>query len=336
MIFRKWAAAFITAGSMVAIAACSGASSGTQSSNDQQSGAVKENLNTATIINVAYSETNPIGKAIDEAMEFSDEVFGETGITINWTSGLGTGSETIAALTGGSIDFANLGEFPVVTSYGNDVKEFKLVAYNRYENDVRIIVPGDSDIHSVADLKGKTIGVSIGTGSQLFLLQELDKAGLSVDDVEIVNLGNTAWQAAYEKGEIDAECSSTTSTQSYINNGSSTELVLGAESLNVIVARNDFLAENPDLAKKVIEMYQKIFAYVTENPAEAARIVADASGQDVAAVQEQFERLENKTTVEFEQQDYDYLTDVKAFALEQGLISKDFDVSEALDFSYLQ
>jgi sulfonate transport system substrate-binding protein len=216
------------------------------------------------------------------------------------------------------------------------VKEFKLVAYNRYENDVRIIVPADSDIVSVTDLKGKKIGVAIGTGSQLFLLQELDKAGISADEVEIVNLGNSAWQAAYENGEIDAECSSTTSTQRYITDGSSKELVLGAESLNVIVARNAFLEQNPDIAKKVVAMYQKIFAYVSENPAEAAKIVAEASGQNVDAVQEQFERLENKTTVEFEQQDYEYLSDVKEFALAQGLITKDFDVSEVVDFSYLK
>jgi hypothetical protein len=56
----------------------------------------------------------------------------------------------------------------------------------------------------------------------------------------------------------------------------------------------------------------------------------------VDAVQEQFERLENKTTVEFEQQDYEYLSDVKEFALAQGLITKDFDVSEVVDFSYLK
>jgi sulfonate transport system substrate-binding protein len=328
MKFKKWVVAILAAGSMVITAACAGASG----AGDE----AKAQLNTATVINVAYSETNPIGKAIDEAMGFSKEVFDGTGITVNWTSGLGTGSETIAALTGGSVDFANLGEFPVVTSYGNDVKEFKLVAYNRYENDVRIIVPADSDIVSVTDLKGKKIGVAIGTGSQLFLLQELDKAGISADEVEIVNLGNSAWQAAYENGEIDAECSSTTSTQRYITDGSSKELVLGAESLNVIVARNAFLEQNPDIAKKVVAMYQKIFAYVSENPAEAAKIVAEASGQNVDAVQEQFERLENKTTVEFEQQDYEYLSDVKEFALAQGLITKDFDVSEVVDFSYLK
>lgn len=344
MRFRKWAVSFIIAGSVLAITACASAntempaaSTPEGAANDgQQTAAGDAKLNTATIINVAYSESNPIGKAIDEAMGFSDEVFEGTGITVNWTSGLGTGAETIAALTGGSIDFANLGEFPVVTSYGNEVKEFKLVAYNRYVDDGRIIVPSDSDIKSVSDLKGKRIGVAIGTGSQLFLLQELDQAGLSADDVEIVNLGNAAWQAAYENHEIDAECSSNTSTQQYIDDGSSIELALGAESLNLIVARNAFLEENPDIAKKVIEMYQKIFAYVTENPADAAKIVSDANGQSVDAVQNQFERLENKTTDEFEQQDYDYLNDVKSFALEQGLITKDFDISEAVDFSYLK
>jgi len=296
----------------------------------------EDNLNKATVINIAYSETNPIGKAIDEAKGFSEEIFKDTGIKVNWTSGLGTGSETIASLVGGSVDIANLGEFPVITSYGNDKQEFKIIAYNRSVGGGRIIASADSGIKTVADLKGKKVGTAVGTGSQLYLLQELEAAGLTVDDIELVNLGNGAWAAAFEAGEIDAESSSTTSTDKFVNNGSAVELAKSGAELNLIIGSNEFITKNPDIAAKVVSLYQKIFAYVTENPAEAAEIVAAQSGQDPAAITAQFQRLVNKTFQAFEQEDYDRLQAVKEFALSLELIANDFDVKTVTDFTYLE
>ena len=66
------------------------------------------------------------------------------------------------------------------------------------------IAPNASDIKSLADLKGKRIGYAEGTSQQAFVLRGLDKAGLSVDDVELVPMSLPDFPDALRSNQIDA------------------------------------------------------------------------------------------------------------------------------------
>jgi NitT/TauT family transport system substrate-binding protein len=82
----------------------------------------------------------------------------------------------------------------------------ELVALAPYYRDypVRVIVPEDSAITQLADLKGKRIGVPGRYGESWFgLLVALKSAGLAEDEVEITEIGYTA-QAALPTGKVDA------------------------------------------------------------------------------------------------------------------------------------
>src|SRR5688572_8694218 len=50
------------------------------------------------------------------------------------------------------------------------------------------IVVKNDDIETVADLEGMGVGVSIGSVSQFFLAYALDQEGLSMDDINVVNM----------------------------------------------------------------------------------------------------------------------------------------------------
>lgn len=74
--------------------------------------------------------------------------------------------------------------------------------YQRYPGS--IIVPKDSTITTLADLKGRSLGVPGRTGSSWFTVQlALDTAGLSESDVDIQEIGYTQ-QAALVSGKVDA------------------------------------------------------------------------------------------------------------------------------------
>lgn len=68
-------------------------------------------------------------------------------------------------------------------------------------NDMIIAVPG---INSVADLAGKKVGVEIGFVGHLLLLQALEKAGLSEDDVDLLNVPTNETPMVLASGEVDA------------------------------------------------------------------------------------------------------------------------------------
>ena len=59
-------------------------------------------------------------------------------------------------------------------------------------------------ITKVEDLKGKSVAATKGTDPYFFLLQSLDEAGLSADDVTVQNLQHADGRTALENGSVDA------------------------------------------------------------------------------------------------------------------------------------
>lgn len=68
-------------------------------------------------------------------------------------------------------------------------------------NDMLVAAPG---ITSVADLKGKKIGVEVGFVGHLILLNALEKAGLSEADVELVNVPTNETPQVLASGDVAA------------------------------------------------------------------------------------------------------------------------------------
>jgi NitT/TauT family transport system substrate-binding protein len=104
-----------------------------------------------------------------------------------------------------------LGQEQFVVAGGDEILQARadgadLVAvaayYRRYP--VRIIVPADSPVQGLADLKGRVIGLPGRFGESWFaLLLALRQAGLSLDDVTIQEIGYTQ-QVALTTGKVDA------------------------------------------------------------------------------------------------------------------------------------
>ena len=67
-----------------------------------------------------------------------------------------------------------------------------------------IVVPKDSKLTSVAQLKGKKVAVAEGSSANYNLLAQLDAAGLSYDDIEVQNLQPADALAAFTSGHVDA------------------------------------------------------------------------------------------------------------------------------------
>ena len=67
-----------------------------------------------------------------------------------------------------------------------------------------IVVPKGSKIHDVADLEGASVAVAKGSSANYNLLAQLDKAGLSFDDVKVEYLQPADALAAFSAGHVDA------------------------------------------------------------------------------------------------------------------------------------
>lgn len=130
----------------------------------------------------------------------------------------------------------------------------------------RLVVRPDLPARSVADLKGKRVGVARGGAQELLLLAELAKHGLTWSeqpgkgDVQLVYLAFADLNQALLQKQVDAMCQSEPQSSQAINKGFGRELlkpydtVLG-EPVRVLVMTEKMYRDRPDVARRVLECF---------------------------------------------------------------------------------
>jgi len=132
-----------------------------------------------------------------------EKEFAADGIQIKWTFFKGAGPVINEALANDQVDFAYLGDLAAIIGKSSGLDTRLLAATARDVNHYLGVQPG-SGIKSLADLKGKRVGLFRGTASQLSFDNALASAGLSEKDLKVINLDFSAALAALAAKQIDA------------------------------------------------------------------------------------------------------------------------------------
>jgi sulfonate transport system substrate-binding protein len=132
-----------------------------------------------------------------------DKEFAADGTQIEWQFFAGQGPAVNEALANNALDFAWQGDLPEIVARSRGLATRQLfVAGNRFP--VFVVAAKDSPINSLADLKGKTVANFQGTNLQLSVDRVLASAGLSEQDLQIVNLDQITATEAVAQRQIDA------------------------------------------------------------------------------------------------------------------------------------
>jgi sulfonate transport system substrate-binding protein len=127
----------------------------------------------------------------------------DTPYKIEWKS-FTSGPPLLEALNAGAIHVGGVGNTPPLFAAAGK-KKFKAVQAATYGGTGdAIVVPTDSPVKTVADLKGKTVGVAPGSSANYNLLAQLQHAGLSIDDVTVKELQPGDALTAFSSGHLDA------------------------------------------------------------------------------------------------------------------------------------
>ena len=125
------------------------------------------------------------------------------GYQVVWTE-FPSGPPLLEALNVGAIDFGNTGEAPPIFAQAAGAP----IQYVAYEPPApkgeAILVPKDSKIASVADLKGRKVALNKGSNVHYLLVKALEKAGVKYSEIETVFLAPADARAAFERGAVDA------------------------------------------------------------------------------------------------------------------------------------
>lgn len=125
------------------------------------------------------------------------------GYKVTWIEFPG-GPQLLEALNVGSIDFGHTGEAPPIFAQAADAPLVYLAHEPASPTSEGILVPKNSPIKTVADLKGKKVALNKGSNVHYLLVKALEKAGLKYEDVDTVFLKPGDARPAFENGSVDA------------------------------------------------------------------------------------------------------------------------------------
>src|SRR5690348_7834914 len=125
------------------------------------------------------------------------------GYQVSWTE-FPSGPPLLEAVNVGSIDFGIAGETPPIFAQAAGTPLVYLAYDPPAPQGEAILVPKDSALKSVADLRGKKVALNKGSNVHYLLVKALEHAGVKYSEIEPVFLAPADARAAFERGAVDA------------------------------------------------------------------------------------------------------------------------------------
>ena len=153
-------------------------------------------------VRVAYMPN--LGSAGSLFVGIEQGYFEEVGLTVETFEFQG-GPAEIAAMASGDIDISQIGHGAHKLCIQGEAKIFQM----DHTTSLSDVVVGNraKGIETIEDLKGKTVAVSSGTSSEIILEQALARAGMTMDDINTVEMTVDGMTTAMISGQIDAAAS---------------------------------------------------------------------------------------------------------------------------------
>lgn len=152
-------------------------------------------------VNIGYQKANIF--ALLKYRGTLDSDFSKQGITVRWVE-FPAGPQMLEGLNVGSIDLAATGDAPPTFAQAAKADLVYLAHSPANPQTEAIVVPENSPIKTVADLKGKRVALNKGSDVNYLLVRALENAGLKYKDVTPVYLPPSDARAAFQRGAVDA------------------------------------------------------------------------------------------------------------------------------------
>jgi ABC-type nitrate/sulfonate/bicarbonate transport system substrate-binding protein len=200
-----------------------------------------------------------------------------------------TGKQCLDTVIGGGADVATTAESPT-TAAAMAKSPIAFLARTEY-SDLKTLVAVGSGIKTPADLKGKRIAYTAGTGSEVYTWTLLRAAKLKPEDVQLVNLRPQEMIPALAAGSIDGF----NTWEPHVANA---KKALGekvtqidtkgvySETFNIVVMR-DYAEKHPKIVHAFLKSLVEAEAWLKQNREDAIATIADFAGMkrdDLAAI----------------------------------------------------
>jgi sulfonate transport system substrate-binding protein len=193
------------------------------------------------------------------------------GVHVSWFE-FQSGPPLLEALNAGKIDAGYSGGAPAALA---EAAPGSQMVYLAYEPEVAraIVVRKNAAIHSLADLKGKKVAFAVGSSAHYTLLSALATVGLTISDIQPVNLQPSDARTAFERGDVDAWVI----WDPYLADAevhAGARILADAKGLprqyGFILGRREYIQQYPEIQKLLIEELSKVHQETQADPKQAA------------------------------------------------------------------
>jgi sulfonate transport system substrate-binding protein len=216
------------------------------------------------------------------------------GWTVTWTE-FPAGPQLLEALNVGAADFGPVGEAPPIFAQAAGAD----IIYAGYEpaspRNEAIIVPKDSKIRTIADLRGKRVALNKGSNVNYFLVRALEANGLTYKDVEPAYLAPADARAAFERGAIDAWViwdPYYAAAEISLNARLVADATGLAANVAFYIATRKIAEENPKVLESVLSAIDEIDAWIKSNQKQYAAELSPKIGLPVDVIERSTGRAE--------------------------------------------
>lgn len=197
------------------------------------------------------------------------------------------GPQMLEALNVNSIDLGSTGDIPPIFAQAAGADLLYVGMEPPKPKAEVILVPENSAISSVAELKGHKVAFQKGSSSHNLLLQALQKAGLKFTDIQPVYLTPADARAAFQQGNVDAWVIWDPYYSAALLQGGIRVLIDGSQlnqTGSFYLASRPYTEANGPFIQQVLEVLTQADALTLSDRAQSITLLVNAMGLPEAVI----------------------------------------------------
>lgn len=210
--------------------------------------------------------------------------FREAGVKVRLVE-FGELSDTRRAYEMGKIDGLATTLVEVLIARDGSQRDLRVRSVIDYSAGADVII-GGARVKSMADLKGKRVGVEVGSLGHFMLVRGLAKAGLSPADVKLVSMSQTGMGAALSSGAVEAVVSYPPTAPDLLQDPVASVLFsskeIPGEVVDVFAFDGDVIKRRPKEVNAFLLAVERAYATFKGRPQESCQIMGRREGVSAA------------------------------------------------------
>ncbi|WAT02603.1 sigma-54-dependent Fis family transcriptional regulator [Rouxiella chamberiensis] len=246
-------------------------------------------------LRIGYQKFGNLG--ILKARQLLEAQFAGSGISVLWSE-FPAGPQLLHALGNGEIDFGTTGEVPPLFAQANDNRLLYVAWEPAAPQSVALLVASESPIATIADLRGKRIAVNKGSNVHYLLVQILDEAGLTLDDVRVVYSPPKYPLTPSDHHAVDAWMMWDPLLSDAERCGQLRVIANGSGRVNnhqFYLAHRDFAAHSADLLHQLMAALVQTGRFIDANRSDAASLLSAELGLPTESLTHALARRSHQT-----------------------------------------